>query len=568
MGVEVTSSGGGSPTTPSGINYPAYSTNQFYKLLDAEPYAIDRRSVDNPPFLFPPKQYPDFAAGGTYTIQRGYMRSLISDPNIDGTKAMKNRRLFFQFNPQVLVRSVQQTPGMMNPLLQDPAQLMQPVPGTTSFGFQLMFNREHEVNVEYNDPDTEWLTLPNGDTALVSEVGVLADLLVLDSITGQGISEDMINALVHKSKMDYANKNSITMKEIEALKNAGDEEAANRLKTQVLDIPEQADIDKLFSTNIGNSAFLNPLPFRVLFSTLFMVEGVATSVDVQFQKFSRTMIPTQCTVTINMYALYLGFAKKETFLYNNLIQTAADQAEAERADSDVRTMLNTGIQSANARMKIKSGPRKTGNGEYDLDFTDWNDKENVTFEVTDIRKFRFFDEYLKKDTIREANFSFAIEYYFSALNTTQPSDEVLAENVVDLLQDGKKLNYNAYKTKNVKGMIPMLGDKSIFQNEIQFTSAYPNGVVGKPYFSYRMIMYVKGISSTNNEVRSEIEGPGGEFMPVHKFPAHYNIPWLNPRSLPAGLVPGGVEFTDYRSYVVTPRPENAGPRLNPRDTIN
>ena len=130
------------PPTPSF----GYSTDQFFKVFgpEGEPYSLDRQPFDNPPFLWPKNVVRDSV--GEHKVQRGYMRSLISDPKVDINGEMKNRRLFFQFNPQVLVRSVQQSVGSMLPLLQDPAQLTQPVPGTTSFGFELLFNREHEVH--------------------------------------------------------------------------------------------------------------------------------------------------------------------------------------------------------------------------------------------------------------------------------------------------------------------------------------------------------------------------------------------------------------------------------------
>lgn len=531
MGIEVPSSRDnivGSPTPPSGIKWPSYSTSQFYKLYDAEPYSIERTPIDNPPFLFPPKEVPDFN-GGMYSVQRGYMRSLISDPEVDNTKAMKNRRLFFQFNPQYLVRSVAQTPGTMNPLLQDPAQLMQPVPGTTSFGFELMFNREHEVNTRHNDANTEWLTLPNGDTALVSEIGVLADLLILDSITGQGISEDMINAVIHRSKLAYANKNAITESEINALTEAGDEETANKLKAELLEVPKDEEMSKLFTSNIGNSAFLNPQPFRVLFSTLFMVEGVATQVEVRFTKFSRTMIPTQCTVTINMYALYLGFAKKDTFIYSNLIQAAQTQEEDEQTDSEVRNRLNTAIKSAQGRLVTNTGIGliQLPDGTFVKDFREKPDLDSPSFEVTDILKNRFFTEFLKGDTVTEANFSFVLQYYFSPDNTTYVTEEMLERNQADLLQDGTKINFNAKGTINVKGLIPMLNGKSIFQNEvIGINQSNPYGRVLNPWISFRIIMYVKAFSSTGSEVRSEIQGADGNFKPVHVFSTVRNYNWV------------------------------------------
>ena len=119
------------------------NTNQFWNYDKiGEPYSPQvHNGFDNPRFLWPPNQYMDIS-GNTHVVQRGYMRSLITAPSATvDNPGIQNRRLFFQFNPQILVRSVQQSVGTMNPLLQDPAQLLQPVPGTASFGFELFFTK-------------------------------------------------------------------------------------------------------------------------------------------------------------------------------------------------------------------------------------------------------------------------------------------------------------------------------------------------------------------------------------------------------------------------------------------
>lgn len=482
---------GGSGTLP---NQYTYSRDQFHKLTDSEPFPIDRRMADNPPFLWPANQYMD-SAGTTHKVQRGYMRSLISDPQVDTTGTMKNRRLFFQFNPQVLVRSVQQTPGAMNPLLQDPAQLMQPVPGTTSFGFELMFNREHEVNAGYNDPLTEWLHLPNGQRALVSEIGVLADLMILDTITGQGMSEDMINAVINRTKRQYENVNEENAKARQELKNAGIDDKT--LDYQPITVPEESDIETIFKNNLGNSAFLNPQPFRVIFSSLFMVEGIATSVEVVFQKFSRTMVPTQCKVVINMYALYFGFSKANTFIFDNLKQSATEERNANEGNYRTAQKFVTGVTAFNASISSAGTTDGNASGAFPSAI-------NPFFKVYGIKISDELKNFLEKNEVTEANFSFDLEYAFTNSNTSKISDSVLEGNLLTLKQDGTKVNFNAKGTRNVPNLYAMVDgeiESSIFQSQV---------VLGKSilpkYITYRVVMVAHGITKEGNQVQARIPG--------------------------------------------------------------
>lgn len=337
--------------TGAGASSNMTAFNQFAGITNAGEPNYERQSYDNPPFMWPPRQYMNIA-GDKSAIQRGYMRSLITDPQVSRTSATKNRRLFFQFNPQVLVRSVQQSVGAMNPLLQDPAQLVQPIPGTASFGFELFFNREKEV---FTGAKSDFdMSLPDGSQALVSQIGVLADIMVLDTITGQGLSQDLVNYVMSYSKGQYDRTNAALKAQKEALRKAGATEADLATLSEY-EKPSDKVLSDIFNANIGNSAFLNPLPFRVMFSSLFMVEGLATSVDVQFQKFSRTMVPTMCKVTINMYALYIGFAKKKTFLYDNLTNTTNTGALETTTDENVRLLLKYGLKKLNYTYLTKSG---------------------------------------------------------------------------------------------------------------------------------------------------------------------------------------------------------------------
>jgi hypothetical protein len=340
------------------------SRNQFrgIDVVEDNPNALGWQPIDNPPFTWPAKQYTDIT-GNQIQVQRGYMRSLITDPRWAANSAAKNRKLFFQFNPTVLVRSVQQTVGTMNPLLQDPAQLTMPVPGTSTFGFELLFNREKEVasGLSYlpgQQPSFEdSLVLPNGDAVLPSQIGVLADIMVLDTITGQGLSQDMLDMVKKQAQLQADTVIKTREERVRALNlEEGNESEVTIEQNQIDDLKTNKDkLNDVFNSNIGNQAFLNPLPFRVLFSSLFMIEGVATSVEVQYQKFSASMVPTQCKVIINMYALYIGFAQRDTFLTKNLeasfATTKAEGVEMEK----VKSIIQYGIRSFQMSLENFSG---------------------------------------------------------------------------------------------------------------------------------------------------------------------------------------------------------------------
>jgi hypothetical protein len=484
-----------------------YSTNQFYGIAgmpgSPEPMGIARTNIDNPPFLYPKKQYMD-SAGRTHAVQRGYMRSLLTDPAVDLSGNAKPRRVFFQFNPVALQRSVQQNIGAMNPLLQDPVQLTQPVPGTATFAFELFFNREHEVNAHYNYSDTDWLMLPNGQQALVSEIGVLADLMLLDSITGQGLSQDLIQTLTSYSQAQYnAQNKDINDAKQEAI-DRGDKEAAKTYEPY--EVPDQADIDKIFKNNLGNTAFLNPLPFRVMFSSLFMVEGVATSVDVIFQKFSRTMVPTQCKVTIQMYALYLGFAKKNTFIYDNLIQSAQLVEEQQVNDPVTQQALDIGLNYCEARL-ITKGEKI--------------DKNNPFIQIRKLTINPLLLDLEKKRTLGNITYQFFIEYKITETVSTTITDENLkASRKILTEEDGK----DTFEQGTQEIDIMLVGE--------DFVDSMYSGVGGEggggtyqntpyePYVTWRVGMTISAESSGGSALTSK------DFI----FTQFNNDQWFEPQS--------------------------------------
>jgi hypothetical protein len=407
----------------------------------------------------------------------------------------------------------------MNPLLQDPAQLLQPVPGTASFGFQLFFNREHEVAAGYDDPDYEAMKLPDGSgSALTSKVGVLADIMVLDSIIGQGISEDMLQYVQKFQRNQLINQNNQIIDDKDELRKTGQEEEANQLTT--LDPDEQ--INKLttsFNANIGNSAFLNPLPFRVLFSSLFMVEGVATSVEVMFQKFSRAMVPTQCKVTINMYALYFGFAKKDTLLTTSLAEAAVQRVEDAASASESTTILDNGIKQVGYYgFKFR---RLGGGGLLEPAFK------------LDVDRTDAFKDQIKSKVFTDLMVEVTMDYKVSTVNNLSIKQSDLTSSVV-------------FHDKNKSSQIPLekASDDGVDLLCDQLQEELNNYILNSPsidYISYRLRMKLFGKNKDGLSIECSKEF-SSEIISNFEFADPLNpqktLIWTSP--FPDGYRPGGL----------------------------
>jgi hypothetical protein len=319
-----------------------YSSNQFYNfgVTYEKGKSLARTNEDNPNFIYPRPIQPDIynPIRGKQPVdtrlQRGFIRgiypSVLGGKTIQSGSNIKQRRLFFQFNPETIDRSVEMNAMIANPLLQDPAQIFQPVAGTAAFSFRLLFNREAEVvsarTAGNNIRNGSWLT----DTASpltgslndygtnfkrsdVANLGVLADLYVLDSIIGQGITPDMVDFL-----RDYFTTASNATQNYNST--VGGPSAATF---------DSTGFDTNITKNFGNSAFLSPLPIRIVFSSLFMVEGFVESSSVQFVKFTKDYVPTVCSVNLTLRALYIGFAKEEAYLTSALKVSVTEQRAAQ-----------------------------------------------------------------------------------------------------------------------------------------------------------------------------------------------------------------------------------------------
>ena len=287
------------------------------------PVSFGQRESEKPlyPYMNPPFIYPGvrkFATlGVNQKVNRGYIRRLTEFyKNIDGAKTLQNLRCNFQFNPDLITRSVAANYDMQYFFNQDPDQLAQPIPGQAGFGFTLLFNREAEMaSGKYLDANGDLVDgnrlegigyepdryiTQQYDPAWVTEIGVLADILILDDIVGQGLAKDVITA-----------QDAGTLK-IDTTESSTQDET----DTTETDSTSDFDANKLsaFSANVGNKAYLVPTPVRIMLSEWFMVEGFVMNHKVTFNKFNVNMIPTQAIVEVQVQALYIGFAQNKTFL--------------------------------------------------------------------------------------------------------------------------------------------------------------------------------------------------------------------------------------------------------------
>lgn len=282
--------------------------------------SLERTQEDNPNFIYPGPYRRDLGGGNAQIIQRGFMRSLLGSVPLDGGgtvgDALGNSRFFFQFNPQQIQRAVSVSGGLMNPLLQDPGQFSVATPGNATFSFDIFLNREAEVNAQSNylNPITGTADNlernPPGYRPRIEQdpgrYGVLSDIQVLDNIIGQGITQKTINALAKIQSI------SSTWDTSEASAGASVTGAAENARTA-------EDIKKsLENIQFGNSAFLISTPVRIVFSSMFMIDGFIQGSNVMFSKFSGNMVPTVCAINITVEAKYIGFAKEKTYLTESL----------------------------------------------------------------------------------------------------------------------------------------------------------------------------------------------------------------------------------------------------------
>jgi hypothetical protein len=302
----------------------SYRDSQFYKF----PVGERNSATDNPPFAYPGGTAQTFTKSGTKKVQRGFIKSLMGGNSaifqnlgIDETQANSpvfNKRMWFQFNPETLSQDVSMSEGLTNPYLQDAGQFTQPVAAMQNFSFNILLDRQFEMNRRSQSvaPDSPYFTGPNAvtnDPIFTStdpgDIGVLADLKVLFAIIGQGLSSEQVTFFKKLAELQSATSRDTSESTDQLLDENGTPVTPGSGFTFA---DGRNSLDS--NINLGNFAFLSTLPVRVVFSSLFMVDGFITRSSVLYTKFNANMVPVQCTVNLQMQATYIGFARQDTIL--------------------------------------------------------------------------------------------------------------------------------------------------------------------------------------------------------------------------------------------------------------
>lgn len=356
---------------------PGYNTDQFYNIVESgalkNTSELNPDKFSNPKFLFPGPTRKHSVNGSWVDkggIQRGFIRMLTQTKSNTASEEMKKRRCFFQFNPQTIARSVQMRTDVAHPLTQDAGQFSTPLAGNTTFGFDILFDRSFELNrrVEREVHDafqsgsgvgaaggegggtdgstTPFLAYQNSMLeGSPSDIGVLADIGMLDMIVGQGLTADMMNYIIERGKIQDSWTTSDTSVSTYTPDTTTGSSTTSTTSTTTSTNSNDSTASRWDSISAdqvtkfaGNQAFLLPNPVRVVFSSLFMVDGFVTSMAVTYVKFNEAMVPMQCMVSVQMQAMYIGAAKNTTYLTWALEN--ADQKPLDTTDAPVNTQAD------------------------------------------------------------------------------------------------------------------------------------------------------------------------------------------------------------------------------------
>jgi len=301
-------------------------------------------------------------------LKRGYIRSIeLPDTGSMNRGYNFHKKLNFQFNPALLTQNVSQNTTVLNFMQQSAADYARPMPGTVTTGFELFFDRSKELN-EYRLSDESQIDLASQspwEELGPQVIGVLHDLSLLFDIIGVGVSskkkDDIIRGLTAEAIADVL------------ATDASEEEEEAGLTEADRAAQAQASVESFVGLNVGNTAFLLPLPVRVVFSSLYIVEGFVKDITVTFTKFTHSMVPMQCTVGLMFEAKYIGFAKQDTFLTTSLAtalsQEPSDALDVETEITDEHLSI---LKSDLSKLKVVvvTGDGDSEWGDKDYDFTD------------------------------------------------------------------------------------------------------------------------------------------------------------------------------------------------------
>ena len=310
----------------------SYRDNSFHNLFEEFNGKLDGVS-SNKPFAYPGPTQRNLNKDGKFeeskVMQRGYIRSIPTE--IYGAKqpVMKAN---FQFNPSTLQQSVQAQADTLDLIRQDPAQYSTPRPGNANLAFNLKFDRSHELNnykenVEYTSKNI-WSWGP--DT-----VGVYHDIDALYRVIGQGAYADTYKYL----KEVVRRRGILSLNDSEG-STIGDWEGGDAGGTGIEGEDDEGftfddSLSYLFGKEdavegglINNTAFLIPQPVRLVFSSLFVVEGHVMSSNVTYSRWTPSLVPIMADVSLTIDAKDIGFSR-ENMLLTSVLKVAAKNAEQE-----------------------------------------------------------------------------------------------------------------------------------------------------------------------------------------------------------------------------------------------
>lgn len=418
-----------------------YKNNQFFRIGTVG-NATDRT---NPQFVNTSSIVRTFENGNIKEniLQRGYIRGLLEQVSSDTqTFNVTSYRCNFQFNPSTIQHNVPMRTNITNMFLQSPAQFSQPIGGEVTFAFELLFDRTHTLNEERDDATGGGAV----GTETEAQIGVLADIRTLYAVIGQGISASNSEVMAQIAKLQAQAQVQLGLDYIKEQ----DLERASDLGF----ISGSNFFDK--TVNEGNTAFLIPLPVRVVFSSLFMVDGYVTNTDVVYTKFSRTMVPIQCMVTLSMQAMYVGFAKEKTFLTYNLEQAAL--ADQEQIIENIRNGKEN-IKNINAAVKkIKVIPRTSIKGLP--------------------RSSNFIDDSCIQYFTNLVNYGAVLEKVYSGVNRSKLSEARYIQIKVDdsdISDEQVQSIFNDFVTMTFKSNISVYGPFS--KEDAEFLESFENGKI-------------------------------------------------------------------------------------------
>lgn len=316
----------------------------------------------NPRFIYPSRvvrmaenpagqRGPGAVSHITVPLKSGFMRNITTGY---GTGMdLPKTRLNFQFNPEQIQQEVVSRQDMYLSVLQDPAQLSQPVAGNANFRFDLLFDRTMEVKnggrrgAILDDPPG--VSPGDGGPGDAADIGVLADLQVMYSIIGQGMNSMTVSEQTARIKDITKREFERAVRSQDPFFNEVDAFTKGVIESDEPIIYKKRDFEELYNkafkdyanVNMGNAAFLVPMPVRVIFSSLYMVDGFVVKSSVLFTKFSTNLVPIQCRVLLEVNAVYLGFARDTTFLTQQINANVSSERQARTlTQAEVNTFIN------------------------------------------------------------------------------------------------------------------------------------------------------------------------------------------------------------------------------------